>query len=358
MDNMQQVEALLRRLTIGGRLLRPGGLIERLSAQTGLPRLDVRDALAILVREEKLSGVSRAGEPLKMVMWIGEPKSHLSPAAEQLQIVLESIVDPSLKTTLAPLLDCADLFEGLSSDDIEGVVRGLLQCKTVTDRYRDPVFVSAANILGSAKALKNLRRPARALGLDCAGDPGGELYVLTAGPAHPTAIVLIENIRSFTAFARSVHAQKAIGVAAYGYGLTMENFGARLAAGHVIACPAYGTAVDLQAALDRLPALFWGDLDREGLRIYESLRQQLPSIALSAAYTAMEERLRNKTLCHPYHKLFEKDGQRPPRGATPETAHLTNMCLQRAVDQEALGYELSDVDVLAPYHLPPASARR
>lgn len=110
-------------------------------------------------------------------------------------------------------------------------------------------------------------------------------------------------------------------------------------------------AVDLKAAIDQLPTFFWGDLDREGLRIFESLREQIPNLALSAAYEAMAIRCSNPTLCHPYHRLFEKEGQRFPRGSTPESAHLGQVCCERAVDQEALGFELGGISIAAPYRI-------
>ncbi|MCY1364457.1 hypothetical protein D9M69_512580 [compost metagenome] len=271
--------------------------------------------------------------------------------ARQLAEVLKHHQDLAEVPSLVALLDHADLFDGLSADDMANVVRGLLQCRQDGPFNQDPIFTSAAHILGSAKALKNLRRGMRSLGETGGEEAGGELYVLTAGPSQPKAVVLIENIRSFTAFAHSPHARDAVGIAAYGYGLTMENFGARLAANQVVACPAYGDAVNLKSAIDQLPTLFWGDLDREGLRIFESLRELLPNLALSAAYEAMEKRCSNPMLCHPYHRLFEKEGQRLPRGSTSESAHLAQRCSERAVDQEALGFDLGNIDIVTPYRL-------
>jgi hypothetical protein len=351
MDSAKKVEVVLLQLMAGGKTLRPTRLIDRLAATTGLARLEVRGALAELAGDGKVSGVTRSGEPLKMVAWTGAPEFLINSAARQFEDVLKSYPDLAELPALASLLSHADLFDGLSADDVANVVRGLLQCRQAEQLGQDPIFTSAAHILGSAKALKNLRRATRSLGGAGIDDQGSELYALTAGPSQPKAIVLIENIRSFTAFARSPHALEVIGVAAYGYGLTMENFGARLAANQVVACPAYGEAVNLKVAISRLPIFFWGDLDREGLRIFESLREQLPSLALSAAYEAMERRCSNPTLCHPYHRLFEKEGQRLPRGSTPETAHLAQRCSERAVDQEALGFELGDLNIAAPYRI-------
>lgn len=338
------------RLTQCDKALQPSGLIDRLARHTGLPRLDVKEALARLALEGKISGVSKTGEPLKKVQWIGI-RPEMSSTAQQLLCAFERLTEEIPEALLRRLLSCSDLFDGLSTEDIEHVLRGLLHCQSAGP-YQDAVLASAKHILGSAKALNNLKRPARALDLDRTEDTAGELYVLTAGPPVPKAIVLIENIRSFTAFARSAHAQNATGVAAYGYGLTMENFGSRLAAEQVIACPAYGAVVNLRHALEQLPVLFWGDLDQEGLRIYESLRRQLPHVCLSGAYSAMEARLKSNTLCHPYHRLFEKAGQRQPKGDIPAIAYLAERCRSRAVDQEALGMALNDIDVTGVYIAP------
>ena len=352
MDSVRKVEVALLQLMGGGKTLRPARLIERLATKTGLARLEVRDALAALAGSGKVRGIARSGEPLKMVAWTGEPEALVDPVARQLAEVLERHQDLADTPSLVALLDHADLFDGLSADDMANVVRGLLRCRQDGAFGQDSIFTSAAHILGSAKALKNLRRGMRSLGEIGGEELAGELYVLTAGPPQPKAVVLIENIKSFTAFARSQHVKEAVGIAAYGYGLTMENFGARLAANNVVACPAYGDAINLKSALGQLPAFFWGDLDREGLRIFELLREQLPGLALSAAYEVMENRCFNPTLCHPYHRLFEKEGQRFPRGSTPEIVHLARRCSDRAVDQEALGFDLGNIDIVAPYRLP------
>lgn len=351
MDSVKKVESTLLHFMSRGKTLRPARLIERLANATGLSRLEIRDALAVLAGSGKLRGVARSGEPLQMVGWTGSPECLIAPEVRQLQVTLEQYQDLKEYSTLTSLNRHADLFTGLSCEDIASVVRGFLQYKQVEHLGGDLLFNSASHILGSAKALRNLRGAMRSMGEPSGNDLGGEFYVLTAGPSHPKAIVLIENIRSFTAFAHSPHAQESVGIAAYGYGLTIESFGARLAANQVVACPAYGHAPNLKEVMDKVPLYFWGDLDREGLRIFETLRSQFPTLELSAAYAAMEKRCANPMLCHPYHRLFEKEGQRLPLGITTESAHLAEKCMTRAVDQEALGRDLEGIDVVAPYRM-------
>lgn len=137
-----------------------------------------------------------------MVTWTGAPESFINSAARHLEKVLKHHQDLAAVLSLTALLDHTDLFDSLSADDMPNVVRGLLQCRQAEPLGRDPVFTSAAHILGSAKTLKNLRRGMCSLGETSGEEAGGALYVLTVGPSQPKAVMLIENIRSFTAFAR------------------------------------------------------------------------------------------------------------------------------------------------------------
>ena len=97
--------------------------------------------------------------------------------------------------------------------------------------------------------------------------------------------------------------------------------------------------------------MFWGDLDQEGLRIFESLRRGIPGISLSSAYADMEKLLLLPRRNHPYHRLFEKANQRQAKGATPEVIHLSEVSRERAVDQEALGHDLNSIELAEPYKL-------
>lgn len=245
------------------------------------------------------------------------------------------------------LSEMSQLVSGLNLQDKSSILSGLLALRDVAAMPTSK-SLSAELLLGSAKALRNLKRMARVLAFEVP-EPAGEFYVLTAGPAAPKTVILIENLRCFTAFAGSAHAKESMAIAAYGYGLSLENFGARLAAGQVIACPAYGERIDLRDVLPRTPIFFWGDLDLEGLRIFESLCARLPSIQLSAAYAAMENMLDDPRRSHPYHDLFEKAGQRGPLGLSPHVKHLAACCAQRAVDQEMLCDRVAYISVTQPY---------
>jgi hypothetical protein len=117
----------------------------------------------------------------------------------------------------------------------------------------------------------------------------------------------------------------------------------------VIACPAFGDRPDLRALVDRCPWYFWGDHDQEGLRIFQSLRQQLPGLRLSSAYKAMEDRISSHRLSHPYHALFEKESQRKVLPEDPDVARLSESCKERAVDQESVVPFFASIDLSKPY---------
>ncbi|MDB5844484.1 MAG: hypothetical protein JWP79_1794 [Polaromonas sp.] len=93
---------------------------------------------------------------------------------------------------------------------------------------------------------------------------------------------------------------------------------------------------------------FWGDLDREGLRIYASLRQRIPALRASALYLPMAEAAQ-QGLSHPYVKATAKDNQ-AMLGHLPEDAlWLASLCAERGVDQEFLSQ--AEIACLAPHSL-------
>lgn len=307
--------------------------------------LDVRSALATLAERGDVTGVARSGRPIGMVCWQG---ARVVASTDTDWLAAIAAHGPSMNSAEREALAAfGDVVAGLSVDDKAGLLGGLLALRKMS-LVSDPQSLSTDLLLGSAKALRNLKRLARVLALDLE-EPSGEFYVLTAGSTAPRAVILIENPRCFTAFAKSPHAKESLAIAAYGYGLTLENFGPRLAAGQVIACPAYGERVDLNEVLARTPTLFWGDLDLEGLRIFESLIGQLPDVQLSAAYADMDAMLDDPLRSHPYHDIFEKESQRPPRGLTPAVRYLAARCAKRAVDQEMLCRGIADVPLARPY---------
>ncbi len=336
--------AIIDRSGASGML--PGTLLERLSISTGLAVLEVTHGLRELDERGFVTGINRSGRPVAKVRWTGPaPTVKISDDERQWQELLANVSDQEAVDALSGMHAA---LTGLSRMDMAAILDGVLRMRAGCGEL-DPWVWSARHLLGSSKALRGLRPYLVALGVEVEPVSAGRYYVITAGPVEPDAVLLIENPRVFSAIADSAHAKNILAVASYGYGLTMENFGQRLLAGAVIACPASGERPDLRALVSRCPWYFWGDHDQEGLRIFQSLRQQLPGLRLSCAYKAMEDRIMSPGLSHPYHALFEKEFQRKVVPADPDVARLSELCAERAVDQESVVPFLRDIDLTKPY---------
>lgn len=339
------IETELRKLSKGEKTLQPSRLLNRIATKTGLSVIAVESGLAEMVQEGLLEGVSTTGRPVKMVRWLGE---SLVESDELAMTIRDHFTAHGIEAPDNECLGLSKAMSGLDLADVKRLLDGLLALQGVTD---DVMFASSRHLLGSAKALKGLSVANRVLP-SLPTHNNGEMFVITAGPRLPEAIVLIENLRSFSAFADSRHTERILGVASYGYGLTMQNFAQQLYAGKVTACPCRGEKPNLKALIASKPVFLWGDLDQEGLRIFENMRREIPGLALSAAYVDLEKRANNPNHSHPYHRLFDKAGQRPARGDTAEVIHLSAVCRDRAVDQESLGSNLAMIDFTKPYRIP------
>lgn len=344
-NDRARIEMALRKLSKGGKPLQPSRLLKRIATKTGLSIIAVEAGLADLVKDGLLEGVSTTGRPVKMVRWLGESLVESDTLA---MTIHDHFTAHGIEAPDNECLGLAKAMNGLDLADVKRLLNGLQALQGSTD---DAMFASSRHLLGSAKALKGLSAANRLLP-SLPTHNTGEMFVITAGPRQPDAIVLIENLRSFSAFADSHHIDTILGVASYGYGLTMQNFVEQLYADKVTACPCRGEKPNLKALIASKPVFLWGDLDQEGLRIFENMRREIPGLALSAAYADLEKRANDPNHSHPYHRLFDKDGQRPARGDTPEVVHLSEVCRERAVDQESLGTKLDMIEFTKPYRIP------
>ena len=338
--------AIVRRDGVSGML--PGALLERLASRTGLAVLEVTHGLRELHERGFITGISKSGRPVAKVRWKGpSPAITMSDDERQWTDLLATLSDEGTHDELSGMHAA---LAGLSREDMVAILHGLLRMRG-SNGVLDPWVWSAQHLLGSSKALGGLRPYLAALGIEVEPANSGRYYVITAGPVDPEAVLLIENPRVFSAMADSKHAKNILAVASYGYGLTMENFGLRLLADATIACPSTGERPDLHSLLRRCPWYFWGDLDQEGLRIFRTLRQQLPALKLSVAYKSMDALLDEPTQCHPYHSLFGKVGQRTAvqLEGDVEVNYLARRCRLRAVDQEAIVPMIDDIDFTAPF---------
>lgn len=338
------IAALLR--LMGTRdALQPKGLIRRLAEQEGADPVAVKLALGRLAREGVVAGVTTQGEPIgRVTLTIARPlpveAATLTLWRSAMQAV--SLADAEI-TALAP---CHEQLEGFSAADLQRLASGLRVLRDEQDALRGtPRFIlSARFLLGSSKLLNKLPGAAlRAFGIAIDAIPDAPPYVVTAGPPEPIGVLLIENPHAFEEAVAAGCAESMGLIATFGYGLSRSGdaFGNSLVASidiadRLIALVRHGNPPTPSALLQHPQIFFWGDLDREGLRIYASLKKRLPALRASALYHPMIEAMNNGD-SHPYAKATAKDRQGAP-GVVPDDARgLVGHCAERAVDQELVG---------------------
>jgi len=325
---------LLRR----GRL-RPATAIDRIQRTgTGLTRIAIQDGLAELARNNRITGVTANGQVVGMVGWREAPVEQPNPLLLDWQKAVSAIdqLDPERRAALMTPPGGALTLE---DEDQQALIDCLCKLSTQASQGENRYVYSATGIMASSKALDGFSPLAELLLENVDGErPRRPLFAITAGPAAPASVLFIENPSAFASQLRGGFPAGHLAVCAFGYGLTIENIGRRLEDGSVIACPAAGERPDLSALVMTTPCFFWGDLDLEGLRIYEALRSAIPHLKLSSIYRRMASMLSDRRTSHPYAALFGigKAGQRSPRGDTPEVQALARLCTDRAVDQEAV----------------------
>lgn len=167
---------------------------------------------------------------------------------------------------------------------------------------------------------------------------------MVAGPSEPKAVLLIENPTSFEEVVRIGWATELAFVVAYGYGLNMSadstagwNLVDGLINGRFEVINRTAGRHRLDALLNHPNIFYWGDLDREGLRIAAALRQRLPALRLSALYIPMLRLAAYEETSHPYSEATGKSNQMLWRPMGDELLDaLALSCSERAVDQEAV----------------------
>lgn len=240
------------------------------------------------------------------------------------------------------------LFDGLEALDMRHVIQGLVRIRAAAASLEDEFgfSVSARHILGSSKVLSRLPLATlRLLGVDRL--PSTPRYLVVAGPPQPLAVLFIENTTSFElAVKAGIDAQVAL-IAAYGYGLNMMSDSSaglallesvRSKRCEVLSRSGSGHSLDRLFGHPRM--FFWGDLDREGLRIAMALKQHLPQMELSGLYAPMRVLMAHRESSHPYIGLSGKALQMAwsPTGDSVLDG-LAALCEKRAVDQEAVDIE-------------------
>jgi hypothetical protein len=254
-------------------------------------------------------------------------------------------VDAELREALLP---AHESFADMPEDDLALLVAGFVRLRGCAP-HPPGLFgfgLSARELLGSSKVLDRLPVPARRL-LGVADLPSTPRYVVVAGPTQPQAVLLIENSTTYEQAVRAGLAAEVALIAAYGYGLNMMSDSAAgwalaesLAGGRCEVLCRSGGGFDLSTLLRHPRLFFWGDLDREGLRIALALRANLRQLSLSALYEPMCEMVQTRARSHPYALACGKANQQPWQACGDEQIDaLAALCSTRAVDQE--GVELS-----------------
>lgn len=352
----ERVQAAIWKLLGERSALNPKPLLKRISKETGLDPLDVQRSLARLSREGWLKGVADNGMPFaQVIVQAPRPVVEVPPTLVAWRRALaHAKLAPEEALALEP---CHGKFIGMGTTDLNAIVAGLIELRRTQAHWAGTAgfIVSARLLLGSSKILPDL--PASALasfGIEMSKFPPATPYLVVAGPAVPTAVLLIENPQVFEAAIRAGLAVDHALIVTFGYGLNprSDDFGRQLAEqiesriGGLIALRRDGSPPDLPRLFAHEHLFFWGDLDREGMRIYRRLQPRLPQLRLSALYGPMHAALLSG-VGHPYVAVTAKDQQRLPTAdeRVPDDAMaLFRACAERGLDQEWL-------DVTAYAHL-------
>lgn len=184
-----------------------------------------------------------------------------------------------------------------------------------------------------------IARDLRADRIDITRFPSFPRYVMVAGPSDPVSVILVENPHSFETAVMADAARQAAWICSYGYGLSLKHsrHGEQLAA--ILANPntprtltRRGNPPSWETLVQHPRLRFWGDLDLEGLAIFERLRSHRPDITLSGLYQPMLEALQ-RGAGHPYCQATGKPRQRVPEHGGDITK-LIDSCRHQAIDQE------------------------
>ncbi|WP_426683524.1 Wadjet anti-phage system protein JetD domain-containing protein [Xanthomonas translucens pv. undulosa] len=336
--------AWLRRQSGAGSRLQAKSIVQRAAQALDTDLVSIYGAFRELRAEERVSyAPDTMGVPYRGYLIVtAEPIPASATATAWNDVLVLEGVDPKLALALA---QCHGIFDGLDETDMRLAVRGLLRVREASRASTEDFgfSVSAREILGSSKVLGRLPATTiKLLGIDqLVSTPR---YLVVAGPASPAGVLLIENTTSFEMAVRAgLDAELAL-VAAYGYGLNMmSDSSAGLALLNSISnrrCEILsrsGQGHSLPHLLAHPRLYFWGDLDREGLRIALALRKILPMLSLSALYAPMRVLAAERATSHPYVGMSGKALQAPwVQTGDKLIDQLAACCEYRAVDQEAL----------------------
>lgn len=356
MIEQQEIEELVKsavwRLLGDKASLQGKGLTARISKIVGLDELMVQGALASLAQSRWLSGIYANGIPTGKVVPLAErPVTSEAPSLiKWLNALHKSGLRENEVAALIPLHEAVSDF---SDDDCIQLVKGLEKLRDFQSGYcgKPSFLVSAEFLLGSSKMLDSLPSKAlQAFGINTRLFTGAPPVVLVAGPPRPKMVVLIENPHAFWKVIGTSAIEETAFIVTFGYGLSLqgEDYGNQLASlleskTPLLRAVCAGSPPPINELLKISNITFWGDLDLEGLRIYQRLRKAIPQLSISSLYRPMLKAVTDSARSHGYVKAAAKHKQvntRQTDAACEEEIHvLLSACASRAVDQEAMTWE-------------------
>lgn len=335
-ETIDQLHIALLKRQRGKRFLQSakGKLIESLSRELSTTILEIKKGLGQLVKDGRiLEGVTLSGDTIGKIVIAGE---YIEPLTSRQTKWLEIVHSFGFTDDDNKYLKCFNMVSDLTEDDMILLVSGIRNIIDNPQTDADPYSISARNLLGSSKALKNIGKP---FGLPEEAFSGRVSYFVMAGPDLPSdarSLLFIENQAPFELFCDSEAIKSSIGVATFGYGVTIENIAKDWDNQRIKPLVRQGNPPDLGSIPASLPKYYWGDLDRAGLDIYLKIKSRLPELQLSALYKPMIEMIKNIRTSHPYCNLAKKGDQVLQNTSDPLVLKLAEYCKDRAVDQEAV----------------------
>lgn len=312
----------------GGKRWQSSSLVRKLKAHVCGTELDAWEALAELAE----AGVIETTAPVSSRQRLNVHVTLSEALRHRLESEFADIDDslaltPSQAAVWRHALD--GVLHGWSLEDQRRLAQGLRElAASLPDAYTMSSFEASARfLLGSSKLLLALPRElVRTFDIDTAVFRLTSVWVLSAIPATPKSLLLIENPQSFEQACRVGVNERAALVCSFGYGLSLAE--ALKEPNRVRLIGEGSHTSSIQELLELPRQYFWGDLDPEGLRIFLRLRHSLPKLRLSALYGPMIEAF-ERGLGHPLHALTGKAEQR-------HAGTLSTGIWSRGLDQEAL----------------------
>jgi hypothetical protein len=346
MDYLTKLRIALSVRSKGKAYIQGSLLVDKLTKDTKLQRDEIISGLQQLRDVSEISCRDwHRGEP------IGQVQLNLIYQTTEAELNWRAVLmgHDLADTEIEALMGMADALTGWNKSDLENLLRGLVALRHDLPKLRGEsrYHVSAKYLLASSKLLDALPTfSLRNFGIDPAVLTGPKSYIITAGPPDPECVVLVENPQAFEAALEAERGQRVAWIATFGYGLsrTGEEFGTQLAnliesSCRLTSLVRSGNPPPIETLLAHPTLYFWGDLDKEGLKIYWRLKSKIPQLQFSNLYAPMINMLKSTNSSHRYTRLVAKEGQRNWACYDTTVQELINQCAERAVDQEALTQE-------------------